>query len=456
MNDNQEDIIQSCISNHGVDYCEVRIERSESVRIEKHSGSQDSINQLDSLGGCIRAAYKGGWGFTSFNNLSNLKQKVKEAVEQAKAAQRETTQLAQVQPHRESIPPVIVNDPNTVPIADKIDLVDRYRDIVLSQHGVDGVDIIYGNSHRNVVFANSEGSMIEQEFIHVVLRVQAIANSNGEVHQSGFSIGSLGDYGLVTNIDGMVRDTAARAAALTTAKTLKGGERTVILDPILAGVFVHEAFGHLSESDNIAENTDLQKVMYMGRKFGGKHLNFTDGGSMPGLRGSYKYDDEGTPSSLTPLVKEGVLVGRLHSRETAAIMKENPTGNARAINFNFPPIVRMTNTVIEPGEATLDDLLEGVKDGVYVRNWYGGMTQHEMFTFSSGEAYLIQNGQITDMVCPVMLTGNLFTTLENIDAVGNDQSINQGGGCGKGGQFPLPVSNGSPHIRIRKCLISGN
>ena len=115
----------------------------------------------------------------------------------------------------------------------------------------------------------------------------------------------------------------------------------------------------------------------------------------------------------------------------------------------------MTNTRIEPGEATFEDLLEGVSDGVYVKNWYGGMTQHEMFTFSSGEAYMIRNGNVEEPIRPVMLTGNLFSTLENLDGVANDIAMNQGGGCGKAGQSPLPVGTGSPHIRIRNCLISG-
>jgi TldD protein len=111
--------------------------------------------------------------------------------------------------------------------------------------------------------------------------------------------------------------------------------------------------------------------------------------------------------------------------------------------------------LIEPQDASFEDLLEGVGEGVYVKNWYGGMTTMEMFTFSSGETYAIRNGKVEEMVRPVMLSGNLFTTLENIDAIGNDLDMNQGGGCGKGGQSPLPVSNGSPHIRIRKCLVSG-
>ena len=137
-------------------------------------------------------------------------------------------------------------------------------------------------------------------------------------------------------------------------------------------------------------------------------------------------------------------------------MKERPTGNARSIGYNFPPIVRMTNTLIENGDSDLSDMFGDIKEGIYAKNWYGGMTSMEMFTFSSGESYMIRNGKVEEMVRPVMLSGNVFSTLHNIDAIGKDLDMNQGGGCGKGGQMPLPVSNGSPHIRIQNCLVSGN
>ena len=136
-------------------------------------------------------------------------------------------------------------------------------------------------------------------------------------------------------------------------------------------------------------------------------------------------------------------------------MEEDPTGNARAISYRYPPIVRMTNTFIEPKDVPFDEMIGDIKEGVYVRNWYGGMTSMEMFTFSAGEAFMIRNGRVAELLRPVVLTGNVFATLENIDAIGNDLRMNQGGGCGKGGQSPLPVSNGSPHIRIRNCLVGG-
>ena len=333
--------------------------------------------------------------------------------------------------------------------------MDAYNDIIWSVDGIQSSDMIYGDTSRKIHLGNSDGSYIEQNRVHVIARISAQARKNGDVQQAGFSIGSVGDYALVEGLDDEVLDAANRAVGLLTAKPLEGGEWTTILDPVLAGVFVHEAFGHLSEADNVAENEKLQELMVLGKQFGGKHLNVVDGATIPGLRGSYAYDEEGTPATRTDLIREGELVGRLHSRETAARMGETPTGNARAISHAYPPIVRMTNTIIENGEASFEDLLEGVDKGVYVKNWYGGMTQNEMFTFSSGEAYMIRNGRVEEAVRPVMLTGNVFTTLHNIDAIGNDLDMNQGGGCGKAGQMPLPVSNGSPHIRIRNCLISG-
>ncbi len=449
------DLIENALNGHGADYCEIRIEETDNSRLTYRGKSLDTIAQTSGLGGNVRAATKGGWGFASFNSLDDISAKVADAVAQSKAVGGSKTELAEVEPNVEVVPAHVVEDPAEVSLDEKKRQMDHYNDLVWSVTGINSADIIYGDTSRKTFFGSSDGSYIEQQQVHVISRISAQARNGGDVEQAGFSIGSQGDYGLVKGLDDQVIDAAKRAVGLLDAEALEGGERTVILDPVLAGVFVHEAFGHLSEGDNVYENDKLKEIMYMGRKFGGKHLNFTDGAAIPELRGSFKYDDEGTSATRTALVREGELVGRLHSRETAAKLGEQPTGNARAIGYNFPPIVRMTNTIIEPGEATLDDLLEGVKEGVYVRNWYGGMTQHEMFTFSSGEAYMIRNGEIQEAVRPVMLTGNLFETLENLDGIGNDLGMNQGGGCGKGGQSPLPVSNGSPHIRIQNCLISG-
>ncbi len=450
------DLIDDALKGNGADYCEVRIEETDSTRLTWRGKSLEDIAQTSGRGGNVRALVNGGWGFVCFNDLNGLKERVTDAVSQARAAGGGGSHFAEVGgAHVDAVEPVLVTDPAEIPLGDKKRQMDSYNDVIWSVDGIQSSDMIYGDTSRKIHLGNSDGSYIEQNRVHVIARISAQARKNGDVQQAGFSIGSVGDYALVEGLDEQVLDAANRAVGLLSAKPLEGGEWTTILDPVLAGVFVHEAFGHLSEADNVAENDKLQEIMVLGRQFGDKHLNVVDGAAIPGLRGSFAYDEEGTPATRTDLIREGKLVGRLHSRETAARMGEAPTGNARAISHAYPPIVRMTNTIIENGEATFEDLLESVDKGVYVKNWYGGMTQHEMFTFSSGEAYMIRNGRVEEAVRPVMLTGNIFTTLHNIDAIGNDLNMNQGGGCGKGGQMPLPVSNGSPHIRIRSCLISG-
>ena len=244
---------------------------------------------------------------------------------------------------------------------------------------------------------------------------------------------------------------------MLSAQAAKGGEYTVVLDPRLAGVFAHEAFGHLSEADHVYENERLQEILVLGRQLRREpSLSISDGGALPDERGSFKYDDEGVPTQVTPLIKEGVLVGRLHSRETAAKMSERVTGNARAIAYRHRPIVRMTNTFIEQRRrARWTTCWPTSKRASTRRTCTAARRAMEMFTFSAAEAFMIRDGQLAEPLRGVLLSGNVFTTLANIDAVGDDLAFRGGGDCGKGEQSGLPVGIGSPHIRIRNCVVGG-
>jgi len=450
----RDEIINS-LQGHKADYVEIRLDEAQVTRIIYRGDRLEEVGRTSSLGGNVRALVKGGWGFVSFNNIHKLRDRVKLAVKQAELIGKEDFKLSQTEP----IIDVATTEKSGVtatPLALKKQLLDEYNDIILSTPKIQTSSIGYHDSKRKITFANSEGTYIEQTKADINLRLTAIASENGQVQQVGISLGSQGDFSAIEGLQEQVKQMAQRAVKLLSAPQAKGGEYTVVLDPVLAGVFVHEAFGHLSEADHIYENKRLQDIMVLGRRFGDKHLNIVDGAAVPGLRGSYKYDDEGVPASKTYLIREGILENRLHSRETAAKMSEKPTGNARAINYLFPPIVRMTNTYIEPGTLSFENIISDIKEGIYARDWYGGTTSLEMFTFSAAEAYMIRNGKIAELLRPVVLSGNVFATLNNIDTLGNDLQMNQGGGCGKGGQSPLPVSNGSPHIRIRRCLIGGS
>ena len=201
----------------------------------------------------------------------------------------------------------------------------------------------------------------------------------------------------------------------------------------------------------------MKELMVLGKRFGSDILNIIDDGSFPGQLGTHKYDDEGTKTRSNYLIKDGILVGRLHSRETAAKMNEMPTGNARSVGYEFPPIVRMTNTYIDKGNSTFDDMIKDIKLGLYAINSIGGQTSMEMFTFSAACGYMIRDGKVAEMVRDVVLTGNVFDTLMNIDMISDTVVWSPGGpgGCGKGGQAPLRVGLGGPHVRVNNVIVGG-
>ncbi len=447
--------LAEALKRNDADYIEAHLEESQTSHITYRGKQLESIGKSTAVGGNVRALVRGGWGFVSFNDLDELPGKVEKAVQQARFVGKEESKLAPTEPAVEEVTAQIAKNPLTIPLAEKKQLLDEYNDIILRTPGIQTSGIRYIDGHRKTLFLNSSGSCIGQERTDTALNLVAIAAQNGDVQQVLISLGGRDDFSPIQGLHSRAEEIARRSVELLSAPKVEGKEYTVVLDPILAGVFIHEAFGHLSEADHVYENDRLREIMTLGKAFGSPMLNVVDTAALPGLRGSYKYDDEGTPATKTYLITEGELVGRLHSRETAAKMNEKPTGNARAINYRFPPIVRMTNTYIEPGATSFDDMIADIKEGVYVKNWYGGQTSMEMFTFSAGEAYMIRNGKIAETLRPVVLTGNVFETMKNIDAIGNDLDMNQGGGCGKGGQSPLPCSNGSPHIRIRHCLVGG-
>lgn len=440
-----------------VDFLAIRLEESEGTNILLRGDKIETLSEGISLGGQVRACYKGGWGFATFNQLNNLTQRVEEAIAAARIVGDEETLLAPV-PAVQGVfrVPLTGTDPRNVPLAEKKALCDRYNQILRGYNqSITTTSVRYGDVNQRIIFATSDGILIEQAWADLEMRFAATAR-NGEIVQTGReTTGSRKAYEDLTQLEEQVQGAAQRAVDALALPPVKGNTYTVVIDPILTGLFVHEAFGHLSEADMAYENPDLLEVMSMGRRFGPEMLQIFDGAAPPGHRGSYLYDDEGTPATTTQLIKDGMLVGRLHSRETAGKLGETPTGNARCLDYHYPPIVRMTNTWIERGNTPVADLFQDIKEGVYARNWLGGMTNGEMFTFSAGEAWMIRNGKIAEPVRDVTLSGNVFKTLANIEGIGDDFYWDESGGCGKGGQSGLPVGCGGPSLRIRNVVVGG-
>ena len=395
------------------DYAEVRWETDDSTMVAYRGEELDRVNTGKYAGGIVRACARGGWGVATFDSLDDLDYQVGQACQAAALVGKETTRLAESPvPSGAEIKAALKRDFRGVSLDAKLAQAARYNRIILqADPAIESSHVTYADRFRTVHFASTCGAYYMEERPRVTLYGVAVARAGALVQQAMKSWTSPSDYDVVLNRDELVAETARRAVDLLKAPPCRGGRRMVILDPELAGVFVHEAFGHLSEADFLYENSKMRDLMHLGRAMGGKQLSIFDDGSMAGLMGTQAYDDEGTPTGRTYLIKEGVLSGHLHSLETAGKMGARPTGNARAIGRGAPPIVRMTNTCIEGGSESFRQLIAGVDDGLYACDMLGGQTMMEMFTFSAAYGYRIRNGQVGELVRDVVLTGNVFETL---------------------------------------------
>jgi TldD protein len=460
-----ETFVSECLKGRPADYVEVRFEDSESTRILVRDGSVESARESVLAGGCVRALCNGGWGFVSFNDPLVLPDKISEAIKLASSAASRrqkasdsSTRLAQCPQVRDSIEVQSARrDPRAVPLASKVRLLLDYCALATSFGSlIRTVQAMYSDRFTRLTFANSEGTYLTQNSLDVSGSIGVIAARGSATQYQVCPFGSSGDYAVVEGLEDDLKAACDLAARLLDAPQAECGEQTVVLDPSLTGVFIHEAFGHLAEADNLMRNPDLAEKMRLGRVLGPASLNVYDTGELHGVRGSLAYDDEGVKTRRVDLLREGHLMGRLHSRETAGMLGEPPTGNARALSHRYCPIPRMRTTCVGPGNATLEDLLKGVSRGIYARRVVGGSTNGENFVLRPGEAYLIRSGRLGPLVRDVVISGDVFETLSRVEAVGSDFIVSDGpGGCGKAGQTGLAVSTGGPTLRVGRLLVAG-
>lgn len=453
-----EQLIKEALSIGDTEYVDIRVQEIIITDVVYLGKELERIGTRKLSGGAVRVFERGAFGFATFTHPEEMKRAVEEACKLAKSFPKTTGEkLASAAPVKAYIKPELKADPRKIPLEEKEALARKYNEIILSGgEKIQSSRVYYEDRSVHQIFASTEGFYIDEERVYTGVSFMAIAKDGVNVQRAYESYGDQRGYETATSHEADVEAVVSDALNLLKADKVDSGIYTVILDPQLAGVFIHEAFGHLSEADHIMRNTRLREVMSIGSRFGMDELSVVDDATIVGERGYFSYDDEGIPAQKTYLIKDGILVGRLHSRQTAAIFGEKPTGNARAIDFRHEPIVRMSVTYIEPRDVEFEELLEDIKTGLYVIGTLGGQTELEMFTFSAQKAYVIENGKIGKLVRDVILSGNVFETLKNIEKIGNDLKLFGGlGGCGKRGQFLLPVSDGSPHIRIRNVIIGG-
>ena len=453
-------VVDVAAENFGAEYVEVRAQRLFKTMLTLKESSVEAAKQGIENGVALRVLVGGAWGFASVGALdvATLTDAVSDACKMAKAASlriKTPVKLIETKAVEDKFMVKPRKDPSKIPIEDKINTTLTMSNTILGcDNRVKSCTIDYLDLTGTNYFINNEGTYIEQDKLYVWSRIIATAKEANIFTFSREEIGSTSGYEIfdVETPEIIGKKVAKRAVDQLKAKPPKGGTFPAVLGPNVVGVFAHEAFGHLAEADLTLSGSILSGKL--GKKIASEAVTFYDDGTVNGAFGSFKYDDEGVPAQKTLLVKDGVVVGLMHSRETAQKLDMKPTGNARAEDFRVEPIIRMRNTFMEPKDHSFEELVEGIKFGYYFKSFRGGQASLDG-TFQVGiqETYEIVNGEVNKPVRNASLSGNTLETLLKVDAAGKDFELSPGR-CGKG-QTAF-VCDGGPHIRVKEMLVGGS
>ena len=443
----------------GAEYVDVLAQRLFTTTLTIKDSRVEAVKKGIENGAAVRVFVNGAWGFASMGTLENrsLINSVAEAYKMAKAASLQVKTPGKLADSRTVEAKVTVKpkkDPKEVSMKEKIDLLlAEDRTIFDYDKRIKSCTINYMDIAKTDYFTNSFGTYIEQGKLYLLLMSVATAKEADILTISHDLIGYTSGFEVFDTETPEVIGcrVAKRAVDQLKAKKPKGGTFPAVIGPKVIGIFAHEAFGHLAEADLTLSGSVL--IDKLGKKVASEKVTIYDDGTLDGAFGSFKYDDEGVPTQKTTLIKNGEIVGLMHNLETAHKFGTKPTGNARAEDFRYEPIIRMRNTYLASGDQSFEELLEEIKFGYYIKDYRGGQANLDG-TFQVGvqEAYEIVDGELGRPVRNVSFSGNTLETLHKVDALGKDFELSVGV-CGKGQR--AFVGAGGPHTRVQEVLIGG-
>ncbi len=453
-------ITNAATQKFGAQYAEARSQQINKTSLTLKEERVEAAKQGIENGVALRVLVDGAWGFASVGSLdlAILEGAVSDACSLAKLASlrlKTPIKLADVKAVCDHVLAKPKKNPVDILMEEKIKTALAVNKASLGfDDRIKSCTVNYLDLTGSSFFVNSEGAAIEQDKMYVWARITASAQSEGVFTFSREEVGSTTGFELFDQQPPkeLGRKVAKLAIEQLDAKSPRGGKFPVVLGPNVVGVFVHEAFGHLAEADLALSGGVL--ASNLGKKIGSNHVTFYDDGTIIGAFGAFRYDDEGVPTQKTLLIKDGVVSGLMHNRETATKFDAEPTGNARAEDFRSEPIIRMRCTYMAPKDQSFEELVEGVKEGYFFKSFRGGQANLDG-TFQVGiqEGYEIKNGQIGAPVRNASISGNTLETLHKVDAVGRDFVLDPGR-CGKG-QMAF-ISDGGPHIRVSEVVVGGS
>lgn len=471
------DLALNRAKNLGCSYADIRIIKRERQEVSLKSGNVEAISTSEDLGFGVRVIKNGAWGFASSRVVSpqKIEEITSKAVEIAEASalvKEKDVELAPVEPVVAKFQANCQIDPFSVPLEEKLQFLSKVDDRLRNVKGVAVSRAFLTFFKEFKVFASTEGSFIEQEKIESGGGMEAIAVGEGDFQIRSFPNsmgGNVAAYGYefipTLKLEENAERIAQEAVALLTAKPCPSGEMDIILDSSQLGLQIHESCGHPTELDRVLgteasyAGTSFMTPDLLGKlQYGSKHVNIYADATAPGGLGSFAYDDEGAPAQCVDLVKEGLFVGYLTSRETAKALGIKNSACMRADGWARMPIIRMTNINLKPGDVTLEDLIADTKKGLYLitnRSW--SIDDKRLnFQFGTEMAYEIKDGKLGAIVKNATYTGMTPQFWNSCDAVCNKDYWTLWGltNCGKGQPSQvMHVGHGASPARFRKVQV---
>jgi TldD protein len=456
-----ERLLKSALSDGG-DYADIYIEQRKGTVIQFEDGRIEKAVSGSIAGVGIRLirdlktayAYSNDFSETTLDEIADT---VRIAMSPASSSSACPDVSIDLKRRYHEVPSVIKLFPETVPMLAKIALV-REGNMAARKYSdaIKQVNIVYRDSVQRVKIISSDGFMCEDERVHTTALAHVIA-SKGDCIQTGYETegGCIGfELFEKRSFSDIAYKAAERAVRMLDARRAPGGRMSVVISSEAGGTMIHEAIGHGLEADLAQRGLSIYSGK-LGQQIASPSITVIDDATLPNKRGSFSCDDEGMPSRRNVLVKGGILASYMYDKYTAMIDGVESTGNGRRESYENKPIPRMTNTFIAPGLISPDEVIASIAQGLLIKKMGGGQvnTVTGDFVFDVQEGYLIENGQVGDLVRGATLVGNGPQVLNSIDMVGSDLGFSIGT-CGKDAQG-VPVADAMPTLRIKEIVVGG-
>ena len=421
-----------------MEFYDIRSVESKTLSIQIENGKVEKLKFDSSKSKGFRVLKNGFWGYFEgdVSNEEGLRLAEKNAVFSG------SSEVLEICSRGKYVMKVKQN-PFDIPIDQKIQFLKEVEKVIRS---FVNTRVSYFENVRKFSYVDSCGSEVSYEVIRIGISIFAVARDKTLQFYSK-RLYSVGGFEKLKKAFEVAEDVRRILSELVNASTPPSGEMNVVMDTTLAGVFIHEAFGHATEADHVLQGASVL-TNRIGERVAGENVTICDNPLIEEF-GFYPFDDEGVKAHETVIVENGILKSYLHNRETAKRLNGTP-GNARAEGVDVP-IVRMSNIYLKPGDYSFEELIEECKNGVYLIGSRGGETNPATgyFHFNAQYGYIVRNGEISEMIRDVSLSGNTLKILKNVK-LSKDLSFDPGF-CGKASQY-VPVADGAPYVLCRAVV----